>query len=1744
MILNTSSLYNKEITPIESYASIVAELKKEIIDGQNSIVEISFEKDNKIEFIHPLFLVHILNLYEFLQVDEKYNSTDIRIKFDIENLNYNIQTYIQIYLIQYIDCGIVEVIDQKYNERSKSPFTFTHKKILLYCTPQENVLTLILKQNYKFLPITKIANNDFNENFFDKDYWLTENEIKKQRSNDNRKYFYKSLKLETIENGVYKNKSHEVWKDIFETYLILSASDSYLTTKFQEIFREIVENIQKHTKIDNVAANGYISFFKDTHYKNHNQYELIVSDDYQYGFLSKYYETLKKEIKDENKNSIAWNGYNQILKDFENQNFEHILKSIFNLEYILSAQAKRVNKHFGMPILLKIVRELELLSQNIFKNDYVQLHIYLNFYEKSFLVIYKNALATVIPLENDSVRGTYLHLSFPDKLELLHPGTLKQEPLLLKTKKYNHIFLNQVEIRAQLSKFQFFRIEDIRNKLPANKEKKSLLIDYTENKYSISDFLRYIYSYAYIYSMKDILVVNFPIEKELDYLLILADAKYFHSFVNIAFLNNSQPKVLYLGGETKGELRSINCILSNTYNYNKRNFIDPSNTYKTSNKVDVNSNLFYTSYNQNLNFIPFEIFQPYTRTSIIGGKTKSHKEYIYTKMLDAFLEKKENYEKIHLDLKNGYHINKFFYLKNIFENSQWINIIAFDLAQRIHDNIKKIEDASTNQKVILVGIEKYSSMILAVVQNILGSSLETYIIQDLNNLKNINQFNTFVKSNNTNKFIFFRPVVFECRDIKDLLNDIVDYKLYSAIKLTTKNINSYEWETLYLKNIDTIILNTKKDNCPFCFPKFEKDKEAFLDKPIYKIDDDKYNIKNLYKDNFTANESNITPEVSWKNSIYFGHTIRNTNHYLYYIRTINFLKNNVPQIEKSFIQHKSTHNTSKVPIILSANHNTNSEFISLINKIIFDGNAIVHTFSLDYKEQVLYSLEHFKNTHNYTMKYHEFYFVDDEVASGDTLEYFFNILKLITNTNDIEFKAVYTLIDRTSVKDKSNILNQYSGNFYSFVNLNIHPIKTGFEKCYLCKREEYLQDIADNSSLVFIKNAFYKKISSSNTSKAVLRKRHSKDIEFEPISQVEDFKNYLKMYATEYIYENLEKFSTIEFEYNKFYQRVQEYFRLNYLHKNQIASSLDTLLRIEAKIAFIKSLSFPKILFFEKIREKVHNFVYNELYEFIIDNHGNVKTINKDLIEPKLSFDEYKKLSEENEILEIISYCQDKDRTDLDYFNFLLSTASYLGINIIMSKQMVEFYFNLTQTIKDDNNGNNLYKRYKRLLGIYPVAIKQITYFSNEKSKYFYEQLELFYDKNKFQYTRQFSRIFGLYVENTKFLENTKILDYSQDQQLLLKDVKEEIINNLEIFIKKEDNFGSKYDTSNIKIESFFVNINQDIKSPKLIDILNNYKEAIPNSYEESLYIGAHTKDSVGFENTIDIHHNPKKNPYNIWCNFLKNDKTYVRLTDSNLNPFCVIIVRHNEIEDLQESAVLLLHLKISRRILAKQNEIINIFKTNEFISSIRDSVNILAENKSKMIKSSHGAAGDINNALTYLQNEQELFINLWKAYCNTYIGNMYLDENKEKHNIAMSNDSNELDIQHLIKYIHYLNNTRSVKISLAPDMRSIAKFQISNNYINIFLSLFIDNAIKHSDINSEIKIFIEDEKLVIENNPTLKDVIDHKQLNKNLIIEPFKISENQGITLYTINKYLNNVNCSLETHFENSKFKIYIIKR
>lgn len=663
--------------------------------------------------------------------------------------------------------------------------------------------------------------------------------------------------------------------------------------------------------------------------------------------------------------------------------------------------------------------------------------------------------------------------------------------------------------------------------------------------------------------------------------------------------------------------------------------------------------------------------------------------------------------------------------------------------------------------------------------------------------------------------------------------------------------------------------------------------------------------------------------------------------------------------------------------------------------------------------------------------------------------------------------------------------------------------------------------------MVTIKHTFQEKAKD-------LAKKNACEIEYELLKPITDLKNYLRMSSTEYIYQYIDEFNTIEdidTQFQKYYELVQNYFSICYINKKQITEEIDKFLKIESKIAFLKSLAFPKVYFFKALRENIHKYIYEEIRKFTNLNKKNIS------VDALLTERDNVELDKIDNIKELVFYYKNKNRTNLDYFSFLLSIGSFLGINHILSYEVIMYYYKITESIKSPEK----YKKYKRLLNMYPIAVKQLTTYSKEKSKHFEKELAKFYKDCPFEYTRIFSRIFGLFVENTTHL---KI-----DENIFQNITKEQSIDDKIITFKNK-----LKEVISIDIKSICIDLNENIDNPLLVDILNKYQEVDKDSTEEIMYKGAFVKTEIN-DKDIVIEYRKEEDDnkkYNIWCNFYKDLKTYIRITRSNdkLTPIGVIVIEPTNNNDLNE------HLKISRWILAYQNIIGRLFQDYNMLSAMRSKYDELVEQKRKenqnlrflIQKSSHGAIQNIRESIKNFNDKKLSFLDSWIAYSNLVIGRMYMLGTEKYDQIIKQKNFKEItsnEIDELFELYKYSYPDFDFKYKIDCDLMN--SLDIDPTHLKIFFILFISNGIKYSNELSKIYVSFQNNSLEIIND-NVSGSISLDTIKNILVTNPVDLMQNNdnanisfGITLYTMNQFLLKFNYKMDIDFIDKKFIVKV---
>lgn len=1732
----------------------IFEKKKEFYSGsEEKVLQIIFNND--ISFVNPLFLILLLNSHS------KYQEHALAI--NITFLSENKQIWIHRFLIQFFDYLYIELKDTQVKQdfkisdkavaKTSKIRTYANKRGSVYYYSvyiYKNIKKLILDDDRKYgmLPIMSITDIIKKES-------LGATELEQ----DNRIDAYSKLASD-------KNKE-DLKKVIKKLLQKLHEDDEFYIDSLSMIIFEMIDNIKRHTKDkNNIPANGYISFHQDTS-KDEAPYELTITDDFEDGFLSRYKQVLKDELQrieydfkllKKKVDKDIKSSYLDDIELLENDNEESdkkILNKLFNIKETFGVhQIARLSMHFGIPSLMKLLRKLDG-EFSIF------MHRNLRYYK----IVFKHGKTNVdiLKLKDkkiEGIRGTYYCIKFPKyKIKDSEIGDKTAAVrLTLKNANYQEIFKQRDVLQKQIESFDYVIYDKLvdTNDIIENRHMissyKNFINEKPKNdKSTVSDYIRNIYRYINLHNTQDVLIVDFPTEDNKIYLHTWVEILYYKdnndNIINIAILDEMSPSAVFIGGRNKKEFCYSNNSLSKNYNQNKDYFFKDS----CSDNNNDNNQLFSTSkifielkvkLEKRCFFLPFELFN-------ISGKD------ILKSMIKNNLEK--NKVTMHVDTGQNFHINHFYKFKNIFEDSNWVSRIAFKLALKTStDNFK------------MIGTNKYANSVLASMFSIKKENEKYFVLNDFekNSLKALGRY--IGKKNN---FSFYSPVVFSGKKIQDdLINKDTD-NWYRTIKINIDNKekdNPFTLLNINLKNDD--YEDISKSKCDICTSSEEG--------ALYKISKDnpftidKFNLKNYISKNIQSYcEKNEKIIANFFGTVYFGHTVRGNNHYTYYTKTIDFFEKNYKDIKKFLEDSSLSIDENKNNIIFAPIHNTNSRFISLVNEIVFKNNATIYHFDKSNTEQNFYDIEDILIDVNES----DIYFVDDEVSSAGTLRFFESLLKVINKK--LSFNGIITMIDRTSPQDEITI-NRLFKKIKIFTKLEIKPIKTDFGDCFLCQRREEYLNMFENSVLDMTRFQIAKRITK-------LKSKSFDDVDYAENNDFETkLRTFIKMSAVHFAHKQFELFEDVELEENRskknrsiieVYEKAENKFKIYIWDLLKINLDGTTLIKkeyfknicyYESKIALLKSISFPKIVYFRLIREiatvvvikRIKDIINGYCPEYIDKNDDYSKFKIVDI----LNADEKKEIEidiENDGFKEFKEYLKKfKNKNGINYLNFLYRTAGYLNVSQILDEINIEFFYRMTKEFKDsDNRFNDLH----HLLHTYPFAVKMITsdVDNQDKYRYFKENIEEFRKNNLVEFdNNKYSMIHALLLESGK---NIKKELQNEIESWKKKNINEKI-NKLSKFIETEIG-------NSIEVKSIYINENINIeynggykeylKSSKLIDVKNNFEEFIRDNKEVyTLYQGAlrssgefvdldYTKD---YDNKID----------NTWSNmpFGENKKYFaIKLVDIDKEKLKSI----SYVEDVMKNTPIWFkpigcivisfdgsyvnHLRFSEFILSLQNEIVEFFKSEFKHQSITQMIKV--KNHDDLLKSldnishTYGKYIEIDKKVEKLReylNDDTKILNMVKIFSNglAYIfetGTLEATSKKAiKNNISNRLNNNKTFFKFLQEFLkvvpYFIYDTNKTiasreKIKYTINIENLNRYNANIDkdtkdlYIIIF-ELIFNGINKNREKSIDFKIIV-DNAIYIANTG---EAIPTEKLN--LIFDDGISTSKKGLGmgLYRIKKYLN----------------------
>ncbi len=1767
------------------------------------ILSIVFDKD--VKFINPLFFSLVIQLHK------QYIHDEIIIVFDVLNFIQDKESkkdprqhYVYRILLSIIDTpyfltyqkqieeGIdsfranLDNVDGEFIKKIKNTIykdlhENMYKKFIVLLYSRKHTDTIFLTKDedktYKLLPIIKLTN--FPEYIYSNS--LSSNEF------DARKKIYESITI-----AANKDYDSSILKKNFVNNFINivkpDAKSSSIAQPLKDIFFEMVDNIKRHAKYDNGSyADSYFNFYYDVPLK---MFKFHIIDNLDTGFINTYIETLEKDKRLLREKGLKTDiFYDDALEYLANpDNDIKFLESFFS-EYgwFRANKIPRILLHFGIPLLVEIIKRSS-------GEAYIRLHrSHENgdrFYE---IKVSKNGTEVkTIKKKSEQTKGTYIIVNIP-----------------------NGTYLQSIPVSRNLGQedFKTYR-EDFEKKFTkhAKEKEKYAIYDYSQNtkKDSISDFIRKIYSEAHEKGILDVLVVNIDLRKNIEYFKTFAYLLYHKDYkdtddflpVNMLFWDKASFDIFFIGGKDRYQFCKSNELLYSHYGQ-KNNFI--LDELCIENGSHPAKSIFFTETEDNGNnfsVLPFELL-----TKEIVDKTKDERWKIlsYQQTIMNHLEK--NKINVHFDTQRGYHVDGFYKFDTIFQDSTFLERLVFILADKIINN-KDLKE----KQLVFIGFGKYLNLFIALLIDTLADMIgnteknieiyEKYHIENNENFSNseekdrISKAKNFIESSRVQsrnvKFILLVPVMFSGEYIQKFIRnyklDSNEFILLSMIQITLENTNSNF--TRFDQSSSLLELQiplgsyheVKETYCPICS---DPDKE----KPLLKIDQtDEFKLEKVYFSSYEAKEFksySTVDDMKFYNSIAFGHIIRNngSNHYLYYTKTVNFFNDNknkkkrekgkceeIKNIEcflkdikeKQPIPQENLANT----VILVPMHSTVNRFASLVYTIIFDGKANI--FQLD-KDKGIKNFHELKKQLDENKEY-DFYFIDDEISSGYTLEYFYS---LVCSFGKEGFERIFVLIDRTDKVDESLIINYIKNEeldrIHICTKMEIKPIKTEVEECFLCKTREKYVSLLKNTSLDLNRFAIADKIVKLNF-------QDSKLYDFEDPKEfnVKDFRRYLKMYAVDYIYKNFESiykingnqeildaddneirsvfvehFNNIE---EKFIEKVKNKIdSLPFKEKEKYNQIFQQIAKYEGSIIFIKALAFPKLVYYYNIRYM--------LTVVLIDRIKNY--LKKNAIEPILDQNSIKSfidLQENDKYENFLEHFSSK--INMNYLSFLQKTASYLDIHYVIHPENIKKYHVAAKQIKDHDPDKDRVEPDldQSLVEYYQLAAKMVAQYSQDRANYLFDKLdEVLKDKSIVGYPNLTK---ALAVENHY---DEKVINFQKTIKQILSDDKEfvDTIKDIENVLKNVT------DDDTLKIESVFVNRYADLKYSSyfeylekmyLVDVANNYVEPKNDIVYHITKGYLSARENEIFNHKYDYH---KQRMNNTWVNKYEPDyiigktkitkATLIKLVDIDPNrlntpkdiridniqgflkdnntlwyrPFGCIVVSYEKSDRKK-------HLKLSKYLLSVQGEIVSYLKDKFSHGVIQEAIqNKEYENIFRTFNHEVAPLFEIHNLIlkedidrTKLANYTLFMQEIVK------IGRFKKDDDvkyEPGYSFADVFNKNKSTIEDFMEIAHTVRSEyKKVNIDNNTDVDKF-KIPIGASYIKPLFYELIFNAMKNIDPDEpEFKIYTLDSALYFEN----KFVVNSST------------SRTDGIALSYLDAILSKVDYRLEHFKEGDRYFVKIV--
>jgi hypothetical protein len=457
---------------------------------------------------------------------------------------------------------------------------------------------------------------------------------------------------------------------------------------------------------------------------------------------------------------------------------------------------------------------------------------------------------------------------------------------------------------------------------------------------------------------------------------------------------------------------------------------------------------------------------------------------------------------------------------------------------QIEEENKQKEDKDKKQKIdkiTLVGYEMYSELLLSLIEKFLKDF--GYKTNEQNKEEKINHFVTTTQSDDANfKFLpndtfstYLKKYKNRCtiiivpiastgstankieKDIREQIykqekntnnksreNAKIESEKYDFFApryniLLAQPENGFEKIKMSNKNQEEILkipaVWHEIKNCSLCYG---VDKEGNSTKAQALFEADKSSLtpalifENPKGKELTEDERRTFNTLEFKDSLKYTKVFRNNNYRIYSIDSDKYIENNLPKIKnwlKNKVKQKLNLNFTDKIVIIAPCHESNSQFLNLVNEIVFYSSATI----IHYQNNVDYD-ENFKLLNkNYLNKETKLFYVDDSLITG---KHFYEVFDLINDNST--FTGSIFLKDK-SMPDTHNRIVKMSGSFFTLANFNQPPALNLLEQRPLeheKQRYETLSKTALHDATIEI---FQQKANSLNPQKLNNKKENTKD---------------------------------------------------------------------------------------------------------------------------------------------------------------------------------------------------------------------------------------------------------------------------------------------------------------------------------------------------------------------------------------------------------------------------------------------------------------------------------------------------------------------------------------------------------------------------------------------------------------------------------------------------------------------------